>query len=99
MNGELKRICYLLWDTFALFALVFTVALLLRLHSALIVAAEFVTVFLFLTHRIANWTNREQEREISGKAVFRTAFRHCLRGFAVLVLLFWFAALLIAAFR
>lgn len=99
MNGELKRICYLLWDTFALFALVFTIALPFRLHSALIVAAEFVTVFLFLTHRIVNWTNREREQETSGGAVFRTAFRHCLRGFAVLVLLFWFAALLTAAIR
>ena len=44
------------------------------------VAAEFVTVFLFLTHRIANWTNREQEQENSNSGMCTTCLWQGLSG-------------------
>ena len=90
MNPTLKKICFLIWDTFAVFALCFTLALFFGLHPALLVAVEVIAVFLFLTHRAVTWANPLQtEENPSGMEIFRTAFRHCLRGFAILILLLW----------
>lgn len=97
MSPSLKKVCCLLWDAFALFALVFTLSLLLGLHSALIVSAEFIIVFLFLVQRIVSWTTARPAAEHPGSGeIFRTAFWHCLRGFAVFILVFCFFILLVS---
>ena len=91
MNPNLKIFCFLIWDAFALFALIFTLSMLAGLHPALLIAAEFIVVFLFLAHRAVTWMNVPQKKENpSALEVFRTAFWHCLRGFALFVVLFWF---------
>lgn len=48
MNANLKKTLFLLWDAFAVFALVFTVSMMFALHSALIVSAEVIVILLFI---------------------------------------------------
>lgn len=93
MNPNLKKTLFLLRDAFAVFALVFTASIMFALHSALIVSTEFIVIFLFLLHRLTNWSQPERKDNI-----FQTAFWHCMRGYGVLMLVFILVSLLIASF-
>ena len=93
MNPNLKKTLFLLWDAFAVFALVFTASIMFALHSALIVSTEFIVIFLFLLHRLTNWSQPERKG-----SSFQTAFWHCMRGYGVLMLVFILVSLLIASF-
>lgn len=93
MNQNLRKTLFLLWDAFAVFALVFTVSMMFALHSALIVSAEFIVIFLFLLHRLMNWSQPKRKENI-----FRTAFWHCMRGYGVIMLAFILISLIIASF-
>ena len=93
MNPNLKKTLFLLCDAFAVFALDFTASMMFALHSALIVSTEFIVIFLFLLHRLTNWSQPERKGSI-----FQTAFWHCMRGYGVLMLVFILVSLLIASF-